>query len=103
MLFDNMIEHSKIYISSAFLAGVILTLAVKDVHSRRRKNWDTIEAPHEQTEDSFNDDSRTKLPSKLRPPPIVDGIEGCIGNTPLVRIRSLSEATGCEILAKAEV
>lgn len=27
---------------------------------------------------------------------------GCIGNTPLIRIKSLSEATGCEILAKAE-
>lgn len=34
---------------------------------------------------------------------IVDGIEGLIGNTKLVRIRSLSLATGCEILAKAEV
>ena len=34
---------------------------------------------------------------------IVDGIEGLVGNTKLVRIRSLSRATGCEILAKAEV
>jgi cysteine synthase A len=34
---------------------------------------------------------------------IVDGIEGLVGNTKLVRIRSLSVATGCEILAKAEV
>ncbi|GBF63205.1 cysteine synthase [Trichophyton mentagrophytes] len=42
------------------------------------------------------------LPKTPQPPPIVDGIEGCIGNTPMVRIRSLSEATGCEILAKAE-
>ncbi|CAG9460987.1 unnamed protein product [Pedinophyceae sp. YPF-701] len=33
---------------------------------------------------------------------VVDGLEGLIGNTPLVRIRSLSEETGCEILAKAE-
>ncbi|EWC45161.1 cysteine synthase 2 [Drechslerella stenobrocha 248] len=33
---------------------------------------------------------------------IKDGIEGCIGNTPLLRIRSLSEALGCEVLAKAE-
>ncbi|KAK9845802.1 hypothetical protein WJX81_002786 [Elliptochloris bilobata] len=32
----------------------------------------------------------------------VDGVEGLIGNTPLVRIRSLSELTGCEILGKAE-
>lgn len=31
-----------------------------------------------------------------------DGFKGSIGNTPLIRIRSLSEATGCEILGKAE-
>jgi cysteine synthase len=35
-------------------------------------------------------------------PDIKEGIEGCIGNTPLIKIKSLSEATGCEILAKAE-
>ncbi|BDA42261.1 Cysteine synthase 2 [Coccomyxa sp. Obi] len=34
---------------------------------------------------------------------IADGVEGLIGDTPLVRIRSLSEQTGCEILAKAEM
>jgi len=34
---------------------------------------------------------------------IVDGVEGLIGATKLVRIRSLSMATGCDILAKAEV
>ncbi len=28
---------------------------------------------------------------------IADGIEGLIGDTPLVRIRSLSEQTGCEV------
>lgn len=31
------------------------------------------------------------------------GIESSIGNTPLVLIRSLSEATGCKIWGKAEV
>ncbi|KAI3921613.1 hypothetical protein MKW92_023070 [Papaver armeniacum] len=30
------------------------------------------------------------------------GVIDAIGNTPLIRINSLSEATGCEILAKAE-
>ncbi|KKY21697.1 putative cysteine synthase [Phaeomoniella chlamydospora] len=30
------------------------------------------------------------------------GIESCIGNTPLFKIKSLSDATGCEIYAKAE-
>jgi cysteine synthase A len=31
-----------------------------------------------------------------------DGFAGAIGNTPLIRLRSMSEATGCEILGKAE-
>jgi len=32
----------------------------------------------------------------------MDGFIGAIGNTPLVRLRKLSEETGCEILGKAE-
>ncbi|MBR0661428.1 cysteine synthase A [Neoroseomonas oryzicola] len=39
------------------------------------------------------------------PPPatgIVDGFEGAVGNTPLIRLRRASAATGCEILGKAE-
>ena len=30
------------------------------------------------------------------------GIDGYVGNTPLLRLRRLSELTGCEILGKAE-
>ncbi|PWW73310.1 PALP-domain-containing protein [Tuber magnatum] len=33
---------------------------------------------------------------------IRNGLEECIGDTPLIRIKCLSEATGCEILGKAE-
>lgn len=33
---------------------------------------------------------------------IVEGLVGAIGNTPLIRLRGPSEATGCEILGKAE-
>ncbi len=33
---------------------------------------------------------------------IVDGLRGAIGNTPLIRLRRASAATGCEILGKAE-
>jgi cysteine synthase A len=32
----------------------------------------------------------------------VDGMAGAIGNTPLIRLRRASEATGCTILGKAE-
>ncbi len=31
-----------------------------------------------------------------------DGFAGTVGNTPLIRLRALSEETGCEILGKAE-
>ena len=34
--------------------------------------------------------------------PIADGLAGAIGNTPLIRLRRASAATGCEILGKAE-
>jgi cysteine synthase A len=33
---------------------------------------------------------------------IRDGFSGTVGNTPLIRLRRLSQATGCEILGKAE-
>src|SRR6201997_1200035 len=33
---------------------------------------------------------------------ISDGFAGSIGNTPLIRLRAVSEETGCEILGKAE-
>lgn len=32
-----------------------------------------------------------------------EGVLAAVGNTPLVRLRSLSEATGCEVLAKLEM
>jgi cysteine synthase len=33
---------------------------------------------------------------------VYDGFTGAIGNTPLIRLRTFSEETGCEILGKAE-
>ncbi len=33
---------------------------------------------------------------------VVDGFWGAVGNTPLIRLRRASDATGCEILGKAE-
>jgi cysteine synthase len=35
-------------------------------------------------------------------PHTVEGLAGAIGNTPLIRLRHASDATGCEILGKAE-
>ncbi|PQE08265.1 cysteine synthase protein [Rutstroemia sp. NJR-2017a BVV2] len=33
---------------------------------------------------------------------VVKGLTGAIGNTPLIRLNHISEATGCEVLGKAE-
>ena len=33
---------------------------------------------------------------------VSEGFEGCVGNTPLIRLSRLSAQTGCEILGKAE-
>ncbi|BCU76510.1 cysteine synthase A [Luteolibacter sp. LG18] len=35
-------------------------------------------------------------------PPTYHGVDGHVGNTPLIHLRRLSELTGCEILGKAE-
>lgn len=71
-------------LGAAFALGVLLAIGLERTRRRRLQRADE--------------------PRTVRgPPAIVDGIEGCIGNTPLLRIKSLSEATGCEILGKAEV
>lgn len=43
-----------------------------------------------------------KRPIELRRNEVLHGVTALIGNTPLIRIDSLSELTGCEILGKAE-
>lgn len=55
-----------------------------------------LESPTEQKQGKFY----TSVPSKCNE--IRDGLLGTIGNTPLIELKSLSEATGCRILAKAE-
>ncbi|KAI0780249.1 PALP-domain-containing protein [Fomes fomentarius] len=57
----------------------------------------------------YRERKRERLPPTFEPRPIelrsdevLDGVTGLIGNTPLVRIPSLSNALGVEILGKAE-
>ncbi|KAJ5124929.1 uncharacterized protein N7515_008754 [Penicillium bovifimosum] len=84
-------DHSTAYIGTAFVAGVCLALTYQEFARPKRE------------ETATNQTSPTNhLVARPGPPTIVEGIEGCIGNTPLLRIKSLSDATGCEILGKAE-
>ncbi|EER29741.1 hypothetical protein D8B26_003676 [Coccidioides posadasii str. Silveira] len=91
-----MSNYSQFYIPAvAFLAGVIATIGLRDIYyclSSQQKQHDT----------DCNQSKTAGFSLNHGPPPISNGIEGCIGNTPLIRIKSLSEATGCDILAKAE-
>ncbi|ORY09455.1 tryptophan synthase beta subunit-like PLP-dependent enzyme [Clohesyomyces aquaticus] len=77
---------SRPYIIGAFILGVILTGAWSNRPSKSRERKRQAERLAEL---EINGD-------------IKEGIEGCIGRTPLIKIKSLSDATGCEILAKAE-
>ncbi|PWY71074.1 putative cysteine synthase [Aspergillus sclerotioniger CBS 115572] len=98
-------DHSRIYISTAFVAGVLLTLGFKDLVypelERRIRDYYQTDSQSKSATTS-TDLSEDVLSARTGPPAIVEGIEGCIGNTPLFRIKSLSDATGCEILGKAE-
>nr|POF25972.1 cysteine synthase 2 [Quercus suber] len=119
-ILDN---KGKLTASGGFILGIILTLTFKDLYpdleysfrqrmcrlrgqahlhplpGQRRfvrledhTTGDTsqgVQDDSDQTQGQENDGVR-------------DGVEGLIGNTPLIKLRALSEATGCEILAKAE-
>ena len=106
-----MSSYSRYYATAAFIAGILVTLGFKDFYPdlerrfRRRKGHTVFIDDDEELFGGLRLTDHTRRKSsvsnlQLRIP---EGIEGCIGNTPLFRIKSLSEATGCDILAKAEV
>ncbi|KAI5865890.1 PALP-domain-containing protein [Durotheca rogersii] len=122
-LSDHPRAYGTVAVAVAFLAGVLVTLGLKDLYPDLERRFQQRAAAGGR---------RKANGSALRPKPslfwgggpvsledhdgdaaaasggagedgIRDGIEGCIGRTPLVRIRSLSAATGRTILAKAEL
>lgn len=112
-MFDE--NRVKIYIGLSFTLGILLTLGFKDVYPdlerryrQRRRRVSTWAYPFGSLNRSSQkvtlQDNESK-PSLAGIPnlEIPEGVESTIGNTPLFRIKSLSDATGCEILGKAEV
>lgn len=98
-------ENHKTWLAVAFTGGVLLTLGFKDFYPdlerrfrRRRLENDKLNLRPSHPVSLVENESRARPEHE-----IPEGIEGTIGNTPLFKIKSLSEATGCEILAKAEV
>ena len=104
-------RHSSLYVTAAFVAGVLVTLGFKDLYPDLERRFRSRPRIVNDSDGPFLDaagevtlkDNTDRPPNTLPEPDIPDGIEGCIGNTPLFKIKSLSEATGCDILAKAEV
>ncbi|KAI9744562.1 MAG: Cysteine synthase 2 [Claussenomyces sp. TS43310] len=105
--------YGTVAISVAFVAGIIVTLGFKDLYPdlerryqrRRGRATSSIDSRRGSTHlTPVKLEDHTRRPSTTVPaaPPIPCGIEGTIGHTPIFEIKSLSEATGCSILAKAE-
>jgi cysteine synthase A len=120
-ILDN---RNKLTATGGIIVGVILTLTFKDLYPdleqsfrRRLGRFRGIEAHHalpgqpdyvrledhtQRTSRAITDAHDIRRTTTAEERPIAVGIEGLIGNTPLIKLRSVSEATGCEILAKAE-
>ncbi|KAI1375440.1 PALP-domain-containing protein [Hypoxylon crocopeplum] len=113
-------DHPRAYgtaaVAIAFVAGVLVTLGFKDLYPdlerrfqqrgerkpRTRRSslfWGPVELEDHESSGTAMVPGGAMIP---RDDGISDGIEGCIGRTPLIRIHSLSEATGRTVLAKAE-
>lgn len=118
ILVDN---RQKLTTTGGFIAGILVTLAFKDLYpdlelafrsrirrlrGRRRNSLLPGQPDVVRLEDHTGKEpvATEKLNGLTRTTndEVVSGIEGLVGNTPLIKLESLSKATGCEILAKAE-
>lgn len=108
--------YTRYYIIGAFLVGVAVTTAYRDRAAEGEPKDEGSEKLLKQQRKLLSEFAKindldtlkttlVELESSLRngAGDIKEGIEGCIGDTPLIKIKSLSDYTGCEILAKAEV
>jgi len=86
-----------LYCSCGVALGVVATLATQSLLSSppapRQRRRSSVFRP------AFLTTDEEAAPREQ----IARGLEDCIGNTPLIHLKSLSDATGCEILGKAEV
>lgn len=110
-------RHPRLLLVGAFVLGVALTLGYKEAYPDLERRYRLMRRRRQRNGSIYNDmmmsmgfRPEVKLKDNTVPhakseeyPSVPIGIEGLIGNTPLIKIKSLSEATGCDILAKAEV
>ncbi|CAJ0764943.1 23494_t:CDS:2 [Entrophospora sp. SA101] len=92
---------SNALICIGLIIGIVVTISrksIKNWYSNNNNNEKGFIKKRNQTDKRI---LRQHI-SKENEEEIVEGLEGLIGNTPLMKIKSLSKATGCEILGKAE-
>lgn len=96
---------SGIFVSLGSLATALILADIRAQRRRKRRfSKETSNAKDQKNKDellSKRHNHRSDL-IDIRAGSIVNGISGLIGDTPLMRINSLSDLTGCEILGKAE-
>ncbi|MCJ1373058.1 hypothetical protein MMC20_004284 [Loxospora ochrophaea] len=99
-------SHPHLYLTGAFIGGIALTLCYQQLRRQSDQSQPLLS-----TSPITKEPADTKISSLGDPRSecilidevaIPEGIESCIGRTPLFKIKSLSKETGCEILAKAE-
>lgn len=127
-IWDSIIDNRhKLTATGGFLVGILVTLGFKDfypdlelAYRRRVRQLRGLPHPRPGESDYVRLEDHTKRKSSILPSAdggndprrlvsgaviqteVSVGVEGLIGNTPLIKLRSLSDATGCEIFAKAE-
>ncbi|KAG0294578.1 hypothetical protein BGZ96_000926 [Linnemannia gamsii] len=86
------------------LSTTAVVLATRGTSGQRRNSQTTCSGKQSRRRSSIGESisKQIALPKASKNSQICDGVAGLIGDTPMMRIKSLSEATGCEILAKAE-
>ncbi|KAF9420304.1 hypothetical protein BGZ94_009161 [Podila epigama] len=106
-MLETLTEKNK-HIAIGAALGIFFTLSTTAIvlattHGGKRLGQDRRERSRRRSSDGESLGGQLiTLPNSERASEICDGVAGLIGNTPMVRIKSLSDATGCEILAKAE-
>lgn len=83
------------------LGSLATALVLSDMRAQNRRKRRFQKKDIKNEEDSHHHRKRGRH-IDIRSGQIVQGVEGLIGETPLMRIESLSDLTGCEILGKAE-
>lgn len=111
-MLESLSDKNK-YIAIGAALGIFFTLSTTAVvlatrgslnnYSARRNSHNSGKQGRRRSSIGESISRQIALPKTEKNNQICDGVAGLIGDTPMMRIKSLSEATGCEILAKAEV